>query len=531
MQPPVSDIVVAHAPADASLASYYAIAIRTQGAGASPFSPPAGQPPQAIASQVRNSRALVVLVTDPSPVWASGLLTGYRELMATEPWRRIAVIRRGAGQLSPEMQGLPWIEATEKPVEEVAAEILALLAGAPAPVPVPVTPGPVTPVRPSGPPQWRANQPIAPQAPSGPLLTRRTLLIGGLGLGAIGAVALSTTAVLTRGFGLFAGASTTTNPLVPPLLFTSNGSTLYAVDLAKGTLSWGFTADAPMRPAAIATQGVIYAISENGTIYALSTSGKPLWHASIPGPVKVRPVIAGGLIYSGSDDHNVYALDTKDGSIKWKYKTGDMVEALPTVANGVVYIGSQDGNVYALGATDGKLIWKHGTGGSIFSSVAVGDNVIYVGSDDRNLRAIRIPDGSLKWRFKTGDKISSSPAFQGDTVYVGSQDGGVYAVQSDAPKMRWRFRTNGAVYSSPVIDNDVIYVGSSDHNIYAIGTDGKQRWNYKAGSAVNGRFVVSGGVVYASSDQLYALDATKGSVVWQFAVTGKSGYFSPGITE
>src|SRR6185312_12215774 len=112
MQPPATNIVVAHAPADASLASYYAIALRTQGAGASPYSPPAGQAPQAIAAQVRDSRALVVLVTDPAPAWAGALVAGYRGMMATDRWRRIAIVRRGAGQLSSEMQGLPWIEAS-----------------------------------------------------------------------------------------------------------------------------------------------------------------------------------------------------------------------------------------------------------------------------------------------------------------------------------------------------------------------------------------------------------------------------------
>lgn len=534
MQPPATNIVVAHAPADASLASYYAIALRTQGVGAAPFSPPPGQSPQDIAAQLRNSRALVVLVTDPAPRWASALVTGYRGLAASERWRQIAIVRRGAGQISAEMQGLPWIEASDKPVEEVASEILALLASAPALAPVAArTPrSTAQPVVPAGPPQWPGAQQGARPLDDG-LMTRRALLIGGLGVAAIGAIALSTSAVLTHGFGLFnGGSSPATNTAVPPLLFTSSGNTLYAVDRAKGTLFWGFTGDAPLRPAESAAQGVIYAISENGTIYALNTAdGKTRWQASMPGPVKVRPVAVGNLIYTGSDDHSVYALNAKDGSVAWKYKTGSAVEARPTVSNGAVYIGSRDSFVYALGATDGTLIWKRKTNGPIFSSAAIGDQELYIGSDDKDLRSLRISDGSLHWRFITGKSISSSPAFAGNTVYVGSQDGGVYAVQSDAPKMRWRFRTQGPVYSSPVVDNGVVYVGSSDHNIYAIGTDGKQRWNYKTGAAVNGRFVVTGGIVYASSDQLYALNATDGSVAWHFAADGKTGYFSPGISQ
>lgn len=535
MQPPANNIVVAHAPADASLASYYAIALRTQGAGAAPYSPPAGQSPQAIAAQVRDSRALVVLVTDPAPAWAGALISGYRGLMATERWRRIAIVRRGAGQLSSEMQGLPWIEASDKPVEEVATEILALLAGAPAPAPVPVPAREAQPLErpiPSGPPRWPGAQPIKP-SPGDELMTRRALLIGGLGVAAIGAVALSTSAVMTHGFGLFGGAAgASTPPPLTPQVFTSSGNTLYAVDLAKGTLRWGFTADAFVRPAESASKEVIYAISEQGTVYALSVrDGKPIWHASIPGPVKVRPVESGGLIYTGSDDNNVYALNTKDGSVIWKFTTNGPVEARPTIANGVVYIGSQDTMVYALGASDGKQIWKYNTNGPIASSAAVGGDVIYIGSDDRNLRAIRIADGRLHWRFQTGRSISSSPAVAGDTVYVGSQDGGLYAIQTDAPKMRWRFRTGDAVFSSPVVDNGVVYFGSSDHTVYAVGTDGKKIWNYKTGGAVNGRLLFANGVVYANSDALYALDAAKGAPIWHFAADGKSGYFSPGLSS
>ena len=535
MQPPSTNIVVAHAPADASLASDYAIALRTQGVGASPYSPPNGQSPQAIAAQLRDSRALVALVTDPAPAWAGALIAGYRGLMASDRWRRIVIIRRGAGQLSSEMQGLPWIEASDKPVEEVATEILSLLAGAPAPAPVPVAvpAGGAPPIEraiPAGPPRWPGAQPVNPPLGDG-LMTRRALLIGGLGVAAIGAVAFSTSAVMTRGFGLFARGGTPTLSPLTPLVFTSSGNTLYAIDLANGSLRWGFTADAFVRPAESATQGRIYAITEQGTIYALNTSdGKPIWRASIPGPAKVRPVEAGGVIYTGSDDHNVYALNTKDGSVIWKFTTNGAVEARPTIANDVVYIGSRDSKVYALGASDGKQIWTHDTNGPIVSGAAVGDDVIYIGSDDRNLRAIRIKDGRLFWRFQTGKSVSSSPALAGDTVYVGSQDGGVYAIQTDAPKMRWRFRTDGSVFSSPAVDNGVIYIGSSDNNVYAIGTDGKKVWNYKTGDAVNGRVVFANGVVYATSDALYALDATKGTPLWHFAADGKTGYFSPGIT-
>ena len=47
---------------------------------------------------------------------------------------------------------------------------------------------------------------------------------------------------------------------------------------------------------------------------------------------------------------------------------------------------------------DGTLKWSYSTGGLVQSSPAVGsDGTVYVGSFDNNLYAIN-PDGTLKWR-------------------------------------------------------------------------------------------------------------------------------------
>ena len=47
---------------------------------------------------------------------------------------------------------------------------------------------------------------------------------------------------------------------------------------------------------------------------------------------------------------NLYALNA-DGSLKWKYATGEVVRSSPAVgADGTVYVGSDDKNLYALNA-------------------------------------------------------------------------------------------------------------------------------------------------------------------------------------
>jgi hypothetical protein len=53
-------------------------------------------------------------------------------------------------------------------------------------------------------------------------------------------------------------------------------------------------------------------------------------------------------LYFGSDDGYVYALNP-DGSLKWRYLTGNAVKSSPAIAdNGVMYVGSSDYSLYAL---------------------------------------------------------------------------------------------------------------------------------------------------------------------------------------
>jgi outer membrane protein assembly factor BamB len=65
--------------------------------------------------------------------------------------------------------------------------------------------------------------------------------------------------------------------------------------------------------------------------------------------VESSPAVgADGTIYVGSDDHNLYAINP-DGSLKWRYDTGDKVYSSPAIgSDGTIYAGSDDDNLYAI---------------------------------------------------------------------------------------------------------------------------------------------------------------------------------------
>lgn len=114
--------------------------------------------------------------------------------------------------------------------------------------------------------------------------------------------------------------------------------------------------------------------------------------------------------------------------LQWVYPVGSSTSTPAIGTDSTIYVGSHDSNLYAINP-DGTLKWKYKTGDVIESSPAVGtDGVIYVGSNDNNVYAIN-HDGTLKWSYTTKDNVVSSPAVgTNSTVYVCSYDGNLYAI-------------------------------------------------------------------------------------------------------
>ena len=203
-------------------------------------------------------------------------------------------------------------------------------------------------------------------------------------------------------------------------------------------------------------------------------------------------------IYVGSYDSNLYAINP-DGTLKWKYKTGDVIESSPAVgADGVIYVGSNDNKVYAINS-DGTLKWSYSTSGYVVSSPAVGTNsTVYVGSYDGKLYAIN-KNGTLKKDPppSLGNQIYSSPAVgSNEIIYIGSKnDGYFYSLDSNL-ETRWRRRLLDSINSSPAIGSDgIVYIGAD--RLYAFTDSGY--WTY----TTTDELPVTSSPAISSSDNIY----------------------------
>lgn len=189
------------------------------------------------------------------------------------------------------------------------------------------------------------------------------------------------------------------------------------------------------------------------------------------------------------------------------------------------------------------LKWTFKAGGELYSSPAAADGLIFIGSTNGNLYAIDQDSGSLKWKFATKGRIVSSPAVASGTVYFVSYDSIFYAVDASTGRLKWKFATQGEkrfeakhihglepaaelmpdpfdfYLSSPVVAHGVAYFGSGDSNVYALdATTGSLRWKFHTGDVVHASPAVSGEALYVGSwdTYFYALDIATGHQLWRF---------------
>ena len=304
------------------------------------------------------------------------------------------------------------------------------------------------------------------------------------------------------------------------LFFGSTDHNLYAVDAQNGQQKWKFKTGSRVVSSPAVLGSVVYFGSYDGNVYALDAStGQQKWkfategehrfaakhlHGSQPATETMpdpfdfflsSPVVSGNVVFFGSGDGNIYALNAADGTLKWKFKTGDVVHASPAIADGTVYIGSWDSYFYALDADTGKERWRFKTGEDhdiynqvgIQSSAAVADGTVYFGCRDSNFYALDAKSGQKKWAFNNkGSWVIASPAVRDGKVYFATSDTGMlYSV--DAATGKQSFGIDGkhwVKFSSPALAGSTLYIGSFDGKMRAFDTgSGKEIWGFETDGA------------------------------------------------
>jgi outer membrane protein assembly factor BamB len=208
-----------------------------------------------------------------------------------------------------------------------------------------------------------------------------------------------------------------------------------------------------------------------------------------------------------------------------------------TIANGVAYVSAAKGTAYALRTSNGDLLWRHKIDPGASTAPLVDNGVIYIMADVSDagpgyVDALRASDGAQLWRYISSDPPSTLLVNNG-IAYVTSnavalQNGNLVALRASDGALLWHHTTRGSSYDSLAVSNQVVFVSTSTdsgpHTVYALrANDGTQLWHYTTTTFISVSAVVNGIAYLFSEQELSALQANNGQLLWKVAVEGNSG--------
>ncbi len=268
-----------------------------------------------------------------------------------------------------------------------------------------------------------------------------------------------------------------------------------------------------------------YIQAYNGFLYALDSNGQKIWRirTDLYDNAFIR---FNSIIYTGTRGGYLFALREDDGKELWQYKTNGSINSPPSISDGVIYFGSADGAVYALNSESGSKRWAFKTERGISSSSLISEEkILYFGSKDGYFYALNSENGALLWKFKAEGGIAASPVIDIDTVYFCSRDERLYALNRFTGELKWKFNISSNPASAPVIYKDSISMISEDGILYGIdkGT-GAEKWRIKIEKGLNINLSSSDAVLFAGTDDLYAINTADGKPRWRFNEKAKELY-------
>ena len=248
------------------------------------------------------------------------------------------------------------------------------------------------------------------------------------------------------------------------------------------------------------------------------------WNFATGDKISSSPAIDDNKLFIGSYDHNLYCINIETGTKLWSYETNDNISSSPAVMDGKVYVGSHDFKVYCLNTETGQPDWIFETGDIITSSPTISGSKVYIGSFDDKLYCLDINTGTESWNYTATESIAASPVIANGHVYFCSIDGRVYCLDANDKEEKWTYQTHYLITTSPSFFDNKLYLGltGAGGGFICLGaetesTGSRLKWHFSVDSIIQSSPAIANGKIYFNSKyNMYCLDASTGTEVWDY---------------
>ncbi len=295
---------------------------------------------------------------------------------------------------------------------------------------------------------------------------------------------------------------------------------------------------------------ILLVTNTSGEIYLLTPESnklKALVKFKINGSISKTPAYADGVLYCTTKEGAVYAIQTGlktaqdvrslKPQVIWQRRMKKGILTEPQATGKLLIIATLAGiygfEAYYLDESQksiGKPLWAKGIMGSVVSSPLVHGGLIYLGSEENRLYAFEYGGRKvdLLWSYKSTGGIRVKPYVSQKTgdVLFGTLDGYVYCLEGKTGKYKWNFVTKSPCLSNIISTveggEELYYFGADDGQFYCVNSQGKKKWEFKAGGKIRTEALAKNQRIYfgCSDNRLYALDLTTGKELFNFSTDG-----------
>ena len=182
-----------------------------------------------------------------------------------------------------------------------------------------------------------------------------------------------------------------------------------------------------------------------------------------------------------------------------------------------------------------RLVWSRGMGNLIEFPAVVYNGFAYIGNAGATIHSISMRNGNFAWVHATSGspRMASSPGVEGNKVVYHTMSGRVYVLDRTNGRLRWTWNAGSAIESSPVVVNGIDYFGTASGRVYALDLRRHRLlWSKYVGAKITSSAALAGRRLFIGdyAGRLWALSPKSGATRWVGRVNGKI-YGTPAVSH